>query len=153
MEKRRRLRLTGYALLTVAVMAAIFILSSQTADESSMLSEGFLDTALGRFLAHILPGITGSGIFTDIRKYAHMFEYFCLGISSALYFFELMRGKYAGPFLYSAGLSVLYACTDEWHQTFVPGRSGMIADVGIDFIGILFGVSAILTVTKLQSKK
>ncbi len=33
--------------------------------------------------------------------------------------------------------SLCYACTDEWHQHYVPGRHGAISDVGIDSIGIL----------------
>ena len=33
--------------------------------------------------------------------------------------------------------SVLYAFSDEFHQSFVPGRSGSIIDVGIDSVGIL----------------
>jgi len=33
--------------------------------------------------------------------------------------------------------SVLYAFSDEFHQSFVLGRSGSIIDVGIDSMGIL----------------
>lgn len=36
----------------------------------------------------------------------------------------------------SAGLCLLYAASDEWHQTFVPGRGGHVADVLIDSLGI-----------------
>jgi VanZ family protein len=34
-------------------------------------------------------------------------------------------------------LSLLYAVTDEWHQTFVPGREGTLRDVLIDGVGII----------------
>jgi VanZ family protein len=37
--------------------------------------------------------------------------------------------------LTAAVLAVLYAFSDEWHQTFVPGREGTLRDVGIDAIG------------------
>ena len=33
-------------------------------------------------------------------------------------------------------ITVLYACTDEIHQLFVPGRAGMVTDVMIDSIGV-----------------
>jgi len=33
--------------------------------------------------------------------------------------------------------SVLYAFSDEFHQSFISGRSGSIIDVGIDSVGIL----------------
>jgi VanZ family protein len=37
-------------------------------------------------------------------------------------------------------LAVLYAVTDEVHQTFVEGRAGAPLDVGIDALGALAGV-------------
>ena len=37
--------------------------------------------------------------------------------------------------LIAALVAVLYAFSDEWHQTFVPGREGTLRDVGIDAIG------------------
>jgi VanZ family protein len=37
---------------------------------------------------------------------------------------------------------VAYAVTDEVHQHFIPGRSGAIADVGFDAIGVVAGVVA-----------
>ena len=36
--------------------------------------------------------------------------------------------------------SVIYALSDEFHQTFVPGRDGNIVDVLIDSSGSLVGV-------------
>ena len=43
----------------------------------------------------------------------------------------------------AAGVSALYAISDEWHQTFVPGRGGTWVDVLIDCIGI--GLAVALT--------
>lgn len=40
-----------------------------------------------------------------------------------------------------AGCCLLYAASDEWHQTFVPGRHGSIVDVAIDGIGIAFAAA------------
>ena len=37
-------------------------------------------------------------------------------------------------------LGVLYAVSDEAHQTFVPGRMGSPIDVAIDTLGIVAGV-------------
>jgi len=33
--------------------------------------------------------------------------------------------------------TLIYAAFDEFHQTFVPTRSGALRDIGIDSIGIL----------------
>lgn len=152
MKYRHKLKLAIYAAITILIMAAIFFMSSQNAGRSSMLSEGFLNTWIGRILARILPDITGKGIFNDIRKYAHLFEYFCLGISTALFFLELMRGQTVRPVVFSVVSSLLYACTDEWHQLYVPGRAGRISDVGIDLIGIVLGVAAVCLLTGLRRK-
>jgi VanZ family protein len=34
-------------------------------------------------------------------------------------------------------ITVLYAISDELHQTFVPGRNGWWVDVGVDMVGAL----------------
>ena len=47
-----------------------------------------------------------------------------------------------------AGLSV--ACADETIQLFVPGRAGMITDVGIDMMGCALSVVLINFVYKLK---
>jgi VanZ family protein len=39
-------------------------------------------------------------------------------------------------YLVSAGLAALYALSDEYHQTFVPGRSGDLMDLVVDGAGI-----------------
>jgi hypothetical protein len=37
----------------------------------------------------------------------------------------------------SFGFAVAFAASDEWHQTFVPGRGGRVSDVLIDTCGAL----------------
>ena len=39
-------------------------------------------------------------------------------------------------------ISLLYACSDEFHQTFTDNRSGTVMDVGIDAVGV--GVACLL---------
>lgn len=43
----------------------------------------------------------------------------------------------------AAGIAVVYAMSDEWHQTFVPGRGGTWIDVVIDTAGI--GLAAMVS--------
>ena len=38
------------------------------------------------------------------------------------------------------GIAALYAVTDEFHQLFVPGRSGQFSDVVLDSAGALAGL-------------
>ena len=49
--------------------------------------------------------------------------------------------------------SVIYALSDEFHQTFVPGRDGNIVDVLIDSSGALVGILLSSIVYSLIIKK
>ena len=40
----------------------------------------------------------------------------------------------------AGGLCIAFACGDEYHQSFVAGRSPAKADVAIDSLGALFGI-------------
>jgi VanZ family protein len=71
-----------------------------------------------------------------LRKLAHMGEY---GILTALLFSALRihitcEGR---ALLIAVLVAVLYAFSDEWHQTFVPGREGSLRDVAIDALGVV----------------
>ena len=69
------------------------------------------------------------------RKIAHITEYLILGFLM----FNLLKQYSVSNIYYAIGLSILYSCTDEFHQLFINGRSGSIRDVLIDTIGILIG--------------
>ncbi|MGH3134716.1 MAG: VanZ family protein [Gaiellaceae bacterium] len=66
-----------------------------------------------------------------LRKMAHVAEFALLG---AL----LVRAS--GKAGLALGLGVLYAVSDEIHQSFVPGRMGSAVDVAIDTLGVVCGV-------------
>ncbi len=66
------------------------------------------------------------------RKIAHAVTY---GALAYLWFWTL-RGAVARPMLTAAVISLLYAATDEYHQSFVDGRHGTPVDVLIDSLGI-----------------
>ena len=83
-----------------------------------------------------------------VRKLAHFSLYMFLGIlivSCALTF----KGRYLVKFDISILLSFLYACTDEWHQTFVPGRSGQFNDVAIDTSGAFLGIIVVILIINI----
>ena len=141
MKHKRKLVL--YALLLLAVMALIFYMSSKNGEESSQMSGWFAESFLGELLTKLLPRLTDNAI-TSLRKYAHIFEYLCLGITSFLFFYELFwlrSGRLAKACTASALWSLLYACSDEWHQTFVPARSGQLSDLRFDAPGFLAGIA------------
>lgn len=73
------------------------------------------------------------------RKLAHMTEYFLLAIavSFPLYVYGL-HGILL--MILAGGLCIAFACGDEYHQSFVAGRSPSLKDVGIDSIGVFIGI-------------
>ena len=74
-----------------------------------------------------------------VRKAAHMTEYFLLAIAIS---FPLYVYKVRGFWLFFlAGIvCVGFAGLDEYHQSFVSGRSPGIRDVGFDSAGALIGI-------------
>ncbi len=74
-----------------------------------------------------------------IRKSAHLFLYFMLGVSVLLFLKEYGSIQKKG-ILISICFVFIYACSDEIHQLFVPDRSGEIADVLLDTLGGYLGI-------------
>jgi VanZ family protein len=72
------------------------------------------------------------------RKLGHVTGY---AVLTALWFWAL-NGVVRRPLLLAVGIAFAYACTDEFHQTFVHGRTGTPVDVGVDSIGM--AIAAIL---------
>jgi VanZ family protein len=89
--------------------------------------------ALVIFTLSSIPDLgTGLGTWdTILRKLAHTTEYAVLG---ALLVRAVQR---PGP---AFALGVLYAASDEIHQTFVRGRHGSPIDVAIDSVGLAVGI-------------
>ena len=87
-----------------------------------------------------------------IDKLYHFIEYTILGglLTRALVKAKppVVPSKYI--WLVAAVLSMLYGASDEWHQTFVPGRCATLADWVADALGSIAGV---LTVYLYYKKK
>lgn len=100
-------------------MWIIYLLSSQSA---LMTSSGSFDLT-----AYIL------------RKTAHIGEYFVLTIL-IVRAIDILGQPINRTLLMGGAFSLLYALSDELHQTFVPLRDGKFMDIGIDLIGIILAL-------------
>jgi VanZ family protein len=89
-----------------------------------------------------LPHAPSSLLDLLLKKTAHALVY---GVLTWLYLRALSdgRGRPLSDRLRLIGLllALLYAASDEYHQTFVPGRNGHWPDVVVDGVG---GVIAVL---------
>ena len=95
----------------LAVMAVIFWLSAQPDFD---------------------PGVSAPMLVA--RKLAHVTEYAVLTALWAWALAPLLR--WPALALAAGGISLAYAISDEYHQTFVTGRTGQAVDVLIDCVGI-----------------
>jgi VanZ family protein len=75
-----------------------------------------------------------------ISNLAHIPEYALLTFLWLKSFTETKLGKnyFTVTSLILAGL-LLFAISDEFHQSFVPGRTSSYADIGLDAIGVFLG--------------
>ena len=129
-------------ILVILWMALIFFLSHQGAEESGALSGGLLEKLfiIIGFIEKILQYEFDREILHMLlRKTAHFTAYMILGI---LLIHALAEAKDLRKKLYLQALviAVLYAITDEFHQSFISGRSGEIKDVLIDSSGAFTGI-------------
>jgi VanZ family protein len=74
------------------------------------------------------------------RKFGHITGYALL---TAAWWYAL-RDVFERPLAWAVGISFAYACTDEFHQTFVRGREGTPRDVLIDAIGMALAATLIV---------
>jgi VanZ family protein len=79
-----------------------------------------------------------------IRKSAHLTEYAVFG-TLLWRAFVASNGPAARPRAWGGAaallIAALYACTDEYHQSFVPSRTSSIRDVAIDTTGAAAGIA------------
>ncbi|MGN0279133.1 MAG: VanZ family protein [Lachnospiraceae bacterium] len=148
---------TFAGILALFWMCIIFAFSAQEKEESSEVSEAISYRMVNStgilFHLHLdeeqIREIAGA-IENTVRKAAHMTEY---GILSILFYIWLGKWQFGvrKRGILSIVLSALYACSDEFHQLFVPGRAGMVRDVLIDSAGAILGILVFLGVKKCIS--
>lgn len=152
---KRNLLFIVFLILTIAWMTAIFGFSANTADESTIQSNTvteFIIRIFNRGFDDMSPDEQLDLINSYdrvVRKCAHFIAYAVLGF--LMYFsagfapFLCHKNKYSAV-VCSFSLCVLFAVTDEYHQTFVAGRAGRFTDVLIDSSGVVCGIAFALIV-------
>lgn len=138
-------------------MGLIFIMSAQDGEKSSAVSgsaaEKVAEIVVEDFDTLPQPermSIIDSLQFT-VRKSAHFVEYLIL---SLLVCAALLPYKLSGVrrTLTATGISLLYAMSDELHQSLSPGRSPKLTDVLIDLSGAVLGVLIFLAAAAIVKK-
>lgn len=86
-----------------------------------------------------------------VKKGGHALGYALLGVA---YYFALpsrLSPVYRG--LLSFLMAVLFALSDEFHQSFVRGRTSALRDVGIDSLGAALALTAAVIYSSNSNSK
>ena len=130
----------------ILVMAMIFHFSAQGGKDSSALSykvsRGIVrvaDKVLDKEFTEEQITAYANKYHYHVRKLAHFTEYFILAVTVAvpLYVYG-MRGIWL--VIFAGAFCVGFACFDEYHQSFVAGRTPSKKDVFIDSCGVFLGI-------------
>lgn len=139
-----------YILLTLAFMFTIFFSSNMPyekqdikpllKEEVKIEKESMPDVEIKYDKQVVSPDKPYEFIEFLIRKSGHIVGYLILTVL-LLKTLSFTRITFIWQLFLGAFLSLAYAGLDEWHQTFVPGRTGHIEDVLIfDAIGIILAL-------------
>lgn len=143
--------------LLVLNCLTIFIFSNQDGRESSALSDGLTTKIVDVYVEFSNRDLTNAKkqeiVLNSkklVRKTAHFTIYLTLGLITYL----LLCTYYVKhSIIISLIFTLFYACTDEFHQLFIAGRSGEAKDILIDVIGSYFGVLIGSIVNKLKRRQ
>lgn len=134
------------SILLILLYLLIFSFSAQDGEESGSLSQvisekcvEIINNLSGRHWSDAVRSSLAEYFEHPIRKLAHFSEYACMGI---LVYVLWAQWTEKGKALYVLTIVwvLLSAAADEFHQLFVPGRYGSIADVLLDTVGGAFGM-------------
>lgn len=152
-------------ILVILCVIMIFIFSCMNTSNSNNKSKFAISRVVEKsFKITNSLGITNKHLSEDeinqlteklnypLRKVAHASEYLILAI---LIIFALNKSRIPEKrvFIIAIIACFLYACSDEFHQTFVDGRTGQFSDVLIDTLGGVLGCIIIMIKNKIFKNK
>lgn len=148
MKYRKR---TVWFFLMLLVMVLIFIFSGQNGETSSDVSSLAEQVLVFLHIDWLITPDMVHGIGISIRKWAHIYVYMALGITSSMWLGTWPFAPWKQG-ISAAVICCLYSASDEFHQTFVPGRCGTWKDMIYDGIGWMAGILIILLIHMISRR-
>ena len=131
-------------------MGVIFNFSAQNAEESSSLSQGISKILYNTISS--LPGVQIElSLFHSLLRQAAHFIVFLILALLLINAFRISGFNFNRSALYTFIFAVIYAALDEYHQSFVPGRTAELKDVFVDSLGIISGIGFYRTILLIIS--
>ena len=132
--------------LVISWMIIIFILSSEPNSGTHTYN------IIGKIFPNIKESTVIETINFCIRKGAHFIEYFILSILVYTLLKEYTKEK-KKTILLCIIICFLYSITDEFHQSFIPGRTGIFTDCLVDTSGSITYIALNIFYNKKLSQK
>lgn len=143
-------------ILLLGTFYIIFGFSSQDGEKSGSISRRITEK-----IATLIPQIQKENeiekenimntMESIIRKMAHFSIYTVVGLL-LMSLVSTYNIKEKNRLIITLITGIIYASSDEIHQSFVPGRSPMITDVVIDTMGVILGILLIILGKKIIKK-
>ena len=133
------------AIAVLTLLCLIFIFSNSLKDSSESSEQSFAVRDMLAFVASVF-GFDGEINVSKLRNFAHVAEFFALGVclSAASVFLAKRKGTPSGKklalhLLGAVGVGVCVAVIDELLQLFSEGRACELKDGLLDTLGIVLG--------------
>ena len=146
-----------FLILVIINCIVIFYFSNENGEVSSNTSGRIIERII-----EILPNSENLSIQEKeelkenlqfvVRKGAHFSIYTLLGCF-LMGFMNTFNVKTKRKIILAFLFGLFYAITDEIHQMFSSGRTAKIMDVGIDSLGVIFGILIVSLIIYLINRK
>ena len=160
MKKERSMKINILRIILIMLLLCTFFIifgfSSQNGDESGEISGRITKTILEKLdkynsLEEEEKELILHRTEIIIRKMAHFSIYTVVGLLlMALLSTYKIKNKWG--FVITIVIGILYAMSDEIHQSFSPGRSPKITDVCIDTLGVILGALLVILIISIYKK-
>ncbi len=163
--KKKSVKILISGLLVILWMGIVFCFSNMDTYESNSKSKGTINKVIIATVATTNKiGITDKHpteerinqvvewLNPPLRKCMHASIYFGLMLL-LLNVFRIGNKKLTKSIIISLIICFIYACLDEYHQTFILGRTGQFRDVMIDMTGAMIATIFYLSCYKLLNFK
>ena len=125
-----------WTILLVLNLFFIYYNGLQDAESSSQASERVVEVTQ-EVLDRVNVDVEEDELSMLVRSLAHVIQYLSLGLWATLLLISMKRSL---GFLYIVGFVIL---SDEFLQTFAPGRAFELSDIGLNLLGFSIGVTMI----------
>ena len=149
-------------IVTLLWMGVIFYMSNDSGEDSGNKSGDIINFIVSKYDQITNASIEKINYHNSIefkekanyifRKVCHFSEYFVLSILLINWFISLSKYTMLSSSIWTIIISIVYALLDEYHQTFISGRSGNIIDSMIDTSGAITGTILVIIIYYIINK-